>query len=216
MADGPLSIALKTALARPDWKPGGQLTASGLNLKQSYQSELLHHHLGFLHGWGVLCGLTVVSVGDPRRPWLIRVCPGYGIGPCGGEMPLGKGLDYDLQPIEWRLKSNLGSRIVYVGLRLGEVGIKPIVGPAHGCGCGCGCAGDEYKNSRLRDKLEVSISTENRIQTTPPVDLCKGDTAPCPPCPPKCDLMLASIILPGSSAEMIDDARIDNSIRPIL
>ena len=120
-------------LSRPEWKAGGQLTASELNLEQKYQTELLRHHLRFLHGWGILCGLTVVPAGDPKRPWVIRVCPGYGVNPCGDEIAVAGALDYDLEAVAWRVPTGAASRIAFIGARFVSSPQKsiPVVGHAH-------------------------------------------------------------------------------------
>src|SRR5215467_12359104 len=65
--------ALPGSLARPDWRPDGELTASELGLEQRYFIQRLRRHLRLAHGWGVVCGLRVAAAGG----WNLYVCPGY-------------------------------------------------------------------------------------------------------------------------------------------
>src|SRR5947208_3468001 len=137
MADLPINPGgPRGALQKAAFEAGDVVTACDLNLEQEYRIQLLRHHLRYLHGWGVVCGLKVAAVLDPRRPWLIRVCPGYGVGPCGDEMLMPKAIDYDIRDAMWtRPGSQIGVLFAYIALKYVSEPADFIAVPALGCGC---------------------------------------------------------------------------------
>jgi hypothetical protein len=213
MADPSTTPALHGAPERARFEAGNRLTASDLNLEHRYRTGVLRRHLRLVHGWGVVCGLPVVALDDPKRPWLIRVCPGYGVGPCGDEIVLARGLDFDLAEISWRRLTAIDATRVYISLRFLELPARLL--PEDGCSCESSC-GDGAVASRIRDAAEVIAGWALPGARISLFDLCSGDQPPCPECPPGCELPLASVVLPDSLSDPITDSRIDNSIRRFL
>lgn len=91
------------ALARPDWWAGSELSASDLRLEQKYFLQRLRRDRRLVHGWGVVCGLNVVSANDTslNRGWELLVCPGYGVGPCGDEILVETPFPFNLSDYLW-------------------------------------------------------------------------------------------------------------------
>src|SRR5271157_4824648 len=88
------------SLSRPDWRPHGEFTAGDLRLEQSYFLQRLRRHLRLAHGWGIVCGLNVVSANDGNA-WDFIVCPGYGISPCGDEILVQSLVRFNLKDLLW-------------------------------------------------------------------------------------------------------------------
>ncbi len=184
------------ALARPDWRAGGEFTAADLNLDQSYRQQRIRRHLRLVHGWGVVCGLTVISAGDD---WNLFICPGYGIGPCGDEIYVVNRYRFDLRDYLWTrpLRSRVDNRVWVAIEATGEE--QPHATPSSGCGCGCGChGGDATTAERAADGFRVAVAWTPPQPWRDAFDVCSGGTPRCPPCPDTCGLTLAVVTLPDS------------------
>ena len=194
------------ALARPDWRPGEELTAAGLSLGQKYRLQRLRRHLRFVHGWGIVCGLNVVSAGDAASPWNLILCPGYGIGPCGDEIVVPQQFRFNLRDYLWTMPAGETLGQVWIALEAGE--IPTALAPVPPCGCGCG--DPSYQPTRMRDGFRIAL------YWTPPAtrpvlfDLCTGGTPSCPACPEECGLIVARIALPQTPDSLLLNSAIDN------
>ena len=74
-------------LQRPAFAEGEPFTACDLNLKQSLPLAACSSSSAFCARLGRSLRFTRGGhLPDPALPWLIRVCPGYGISPCGDEL----------------------------------------------------------------------------------------------------------------------------------
>jgi hypothetical protein len=188
------ATAPRGALAVPDWHAGGALTAAGLRVEQEYQVQRLRRHLRLVHGWGVVCGLNVVSAGDADGVEFF-ICPGYGIGPCGDEILVAERYRFTLRDFLWTQPLGLSVDWVWIGIDATEDAVAWRPAPAAPCGCDCDDAREQV--SRRADGFRVVVWwTEPKIATSGS-NVC-GGTGSCPKCPESCALPLAGIALPSS------------------
>jgi hypothetical protein len=167
-------------LERVRYFPRQLITADDMTTEQEYLRQRDRRHNRFLHGWGVTCGLGVEPAPTQEKPWQVRVCPGYAIGPQGDEISLAQPVLIDLasgvcddhapcQP--WPCPPSTsgsygapGGGGTYAGgqrkalplliaIRHAECDSKPV--RVHPLGCGCDETLCEY--SRIRDDVEVRV-----------------------------------------------------------
>jgi hypothetical protein len=201
-----------TPVTRPQWSAGSYLTAEACATEQNYRLQRLRRHNRELHGWGVLCGLLVVPGLDGSRPWLVKICPGYAIGPYGDEIELRKPAAVNVQDFLWfrpvRFVSILRlPDVVYVVVRYQDWldALEAVPGGA------CECAEPVYRDSRTGDGYKASVIwTPPAASATP--GICQPESPPCPPCPDSPSVTLARIVLPQAGTP-ITAAMIDNGIR---
>jgi hypothetical protein len=197
------------ALARPDWRAGGEFTAGDLRLEQRYFLQRLRRHVRLVHGWGVVCGLNVVAANDGDG-WDLFVCPGYGIGPCGDEVFIHKRFRFNLRDYLWTQPVDSQTHRAWIAIEASEdpVAYEPAPGPA----CGCGGGEPREKVSLLGDGFRIVVSW------APPLllytsalhrslfDVCDGAAPPCPACPDTCGLPLASVAVPSANEPILSSA----------
>jgi hypothetical protein len=194
------------ALARPDWRPGAEFIAADLRLDQTYRLHRLRRHLRFVHGWGIVCGLNVVSAADPANPWSLFLCPGYGIGPCGDEIVVAHRFRFDLRDYLWTLPLQQAIREIWIAVEADEIpnALEPV--PP----CGCGCGDPRYLPSRLTDSFRIALYWTAPAVGRTVFDLCSGETPPCPACPEACGLIVAHLVLPSSQNQVLPNSAINN------
>jgi hypothetical protein len=191
---------LPGALARPDWRPGEELTASELGLEQRYFVQRLRRHLRLAHGWGVVCGLKVAPAGG----WDLYVCPGYGIGPCGDEIFVERPFRFSLRDYLWTQPAGQPAGRAWIAI---EASADPVAyEPAPAIECDCGCGDDPEKTSRMADGFRMVVFWTPPTVSRGQFDICSGTTPPCPPCPEVCALPLASIALPRADQAIFNPA----------
>mgnify|MGYP001308327867 CR=1 FL=1 len=153
-------------VSRPRFEAGGYLTAADCQLEQSYRMERVRRHDRQLHGYGVVCGLWVVPLADPARPWGVRVCPGYAVGPYGDEMQVPEAAIVNLHDFLWaRIGSSFVSgstgsgsvsvnrrRVIYVAMRAVDRPDRLVAAPS----AECGCLEPVYRESRIADDYEFA------------------------------------------------------------
>lgn len=71
-------------LCRPRWVAGMVIQESDLNRLDHYITAKQRLHNRFVHGVGVVCGLVVTC--HPCGGGVVRVSPGYALGPCGEDI----------------------------------------------------------------------------------------------------------------------------------
>jgi hypothetical protein len=190
-------------LERPRYFPRQLITPVELTLEQQYFRDKLRRHNRLLHGWGVVCGAAVCQVADDTsgelQPWVVRVHPGYVLGPCGDEIVLAGEQVVDLRtagvsgacdggpaaPDPWctEVKVQRPPGPLFVAVRYKETMARPVrVQPV-----GCGCDDTQCECSRWQDGYEIGILTacpagydqppsfDNLFHGAPP--------AACPDCP---------------------------------
>ena len=198
-------------LARPLYEPGKYLSAGDCRAEQQYRLQKFRRHNRQLHGWGVVCGLLVVPASDPARPWAVRICPGYAIGPYGDEIELRQSLLLDIRDFLWMEQGGAPSfvrlRQAFLAIRHQEQGARLAPVPESGCGC----PDPDYEPSRTRDGADAGVLW-SRPKELAEVDICKVGVAPCRPCPNGPWVLLARLFLPAGEADPITAAGIDQGI----
>jgi hypothetical protein len=205
------------------------LTAEDMITERDYFLQKLRRHNRFLHGWGVVCGLTVTAAPTDGANWRVQVGSGYALGPYGDEIFVGEPVYFDLaacatsgatNPCEpgMIVPGTAGSSMtVYLAIQYAECLARPIqVAPS-----GCGCDAEPCQYSRIRDSFQIQC-LQQLPQQPPPVTvtLCQvvraGVPAPCPPCPTNPWVVLAQIDLPMLSTMKINDFNIHNNVRRVI
>jgi hypothetical protein len=204
--DTQAAIGPAGALARPDWRAGNELTAADLRLSQKYIIQRLRRHLRLTHGWGVVCGLTVVSANDGDG-WDLLICPGYGIGPCGDEILVQRQFRFNMRDFLWTQPIGVSISRAWIAIEAVEDAAAYETAPE--ISCGCDCDGPRELISRLVDGFRVVISWTPPVLDSGGFDVCSGVTPRCPECPASCGLPLASVGLPPVH-QSIDQSAIEN------
>ncbi len=193
--------ALPGALARPDWRPGGDFSADSLRLGQKYNLQRIRRHLRLVHGWGVVCGLNIVSA---QHEWDLFLCPGYGIGPCGDEILVPSRYRFSLSDYLWTRPIGIPARRVWIAVEASELAEDYATAPDSACGCGCD--DDPEKPSRLADGFRIVVSWQPFRFPQTDFDICSRGIPPCPLCPETCALPLAVVTLPSVYEPVLDSA----------
>src|SRR4051794_691869 len=81
-------------MCRPRYFSGQLLTEGDLNAEQQYVVRKNQLHNLYLHGWGVVCGLTVTC--HPSCAGWVRIGEGYAISPCGDDIVVCEPADVDV------------------------------------------------------------------------------------------------------------------------
>lgn len=166
-----MSVHCKTALQtleRVRYFPRQLITADDMTMEQEYFRQKARRHNRFLHGWGVVCGLSVEPAPDAEHPWQVRVCPGFAVAPQGDDIPVPEAVLFDLatgkcsdEPCEpWPCPPSNNAtghnRVdppIYLAIRHAECDSRPV--RVHPLGCGCDESLCEY--SRIRDDFELKV-----------------------------------------------------------
>jgi uncharacterized protein DUF11 len=207
------------------------ITADDMVAEQEYFRQKMRRHNRYLHGWGVVCGCTVVPPSTPvvGHPWQVVVCPGYIITPQGDEILIGEPVNFDLAG-DSRQPQNpcecpspcppVGASgavtdplTVYLAVCYTECETRPV--RVHPVGCACDETSCEY--SRIRDSFEVqrlALLPSSYEQSPPTATLCdfiNNQVVPdCPSCPSDPWVVIAAITLPASSSDKVTASNIDN------
>jgi hypothetical protein len=217
-----------TNLERVRYFPRQLITAEDLRQEQEYFIEKLRRHNRFLHGWGIVCGLTVKPAATTDLPWNILICPGYALGPYGDEIYLAKEYKLDIKkcldqsatvsPCVPKETVSVGTAAttdnqIFIVIKYSECKTRPQkVMPA---GCGCDETACEY--SRVRDGYEIKCLRklpESHAPTIANVIKLEKEAKKngiCPPCPKDPWLVLAQVTLPDNLTDTIDAGNIDTS-----
>ena len=220
-----------SVVERPRYYARQLITPDDMTLEQEYFRDKLRRHNRLLHGWGVVCGALVCTV--PRagstnqtefEPWLVRVQPGYVLGPYGDEIILDCARTVDLRtggvtgvtgepcvdaPDPWcaEVFEPRETGDLYVAVKYKEVKTRPVrVQPV---GCGCDDTACEY--SRWRDGYEICVLPDcPDTHANPPdrdVIVPSDNRIPsCPPCPSEPWVVLAQVTVgPEGRIERIDN-----------
>jgi hypothetical protein len=210
-------------LDRPRYFPRQLITPDELSLEAAYFRDRLRRHNRYLHGWGVVCGALVCVVpaaqasngnGPPAtRPWVVRVQPGYILGPygdeividCEREVPLrgervrgcGGAVDDLTDPwcSEVYVKDRKEDEPLYVAVRYLECQVRPVL--AQPAGCGCDDTSCEY--SRYHDGYELCIldhCPDTHTMGKPDDDAARRNPL-CPGCPDSPWVVLAEVTVDG-------------------
>jgi hypothetical protein len=204
------------------------LTADDMTTERDYFLQKLRRHNRFLHGWGVVCGLSVTASPTAGTPWRVQIGSGYALGPYGDEIFVGEAVYFDLaaclsgsatNPCEPGMLVPGGagtSTIAYLAIQYADCLARPV----QVANSGCGCDNDPCQYSRIRDGFQIQCLAALPAAPPPGLTLCQivgGAVAPCPPCPTSPWVPLAKINLPSSGAMNITNSRIDAiSVRRVV
>lgn len=194
-----------SAQARPLYEAGGRLAAADLRDEQEYRRQRLRRHNRVLHGWGVVCGLAVVAAPNRDHPWMVRVCPGYALGPHGDEILVGCAVPFDVGAALWQAPAR--TRVVFIAIRADEAAGEPVpVVPA-----GCGCPEPAIEPSRVRDGFRIAALWKPPLAVRERVaDPCRPGPVACPPCPESPWVPLARVRLPADPEQPLGPEDIEN------
>jgi hypothetical protein len=204
--------------------PRQLISADDLNQEQAYHRAKLREHNRFLHGWGVVCGCDVQAAPEKKRPWRVRVCPGYIITPQGESIWIRSEVYFDLancflqskdpcafaRPCPPITRRELTENVTYLAIRYSECTARPVrVAPT-----GCSCDEAECEYSRIVDAYELCcLSRVPETHAASPYEcreLFEGNSiVPCPDCPEDPWVVIARIELPDLSTAEIDSPDID-------
>ena len=198
------------------------LTADDLITDRDYLLQKLRRHNRFLHGWGVVCGLTVAAAPVASAPWRVQIGSGCALGPYGDEIFVGEAVYFDVaaclsagvtSPCDPGTVTSGGAgatTAAYLAIKYAECMALPMLATSSGCGCD----DDPCQYSRILDSFQIQCLSELPAQPAAPPTLCQvakgGVLAPCPPCPASPWLVLATITLPAASTADIANSNIDN------
>ncbi len=211
-------------LERVKYFPRQLLTADDMKADQEYFLNKLRRHNRYLHGWGTVCGLEVLSAATKELPWRVEITAGYALGPKGDEIYVQESVFLDLarcgpdtvtdpcDPDFLHTSGPATGEQLFVAIKYAECLAKPVQAmPA-----GCGCEEDACEYSRIRDSFQIECLTElPPSHEHPPgpmlCDLIVGKPFPaCPPCPSEPWVVLAQVTLPASPSADIEGGSIDN------
>lgn len=211
-------------LERVKYFPRQLLNADDMKADQDYFRNKLRRHNRYLHGWGSVCGLEIVSAATEELPWRVIISEGYALGPCGNEIYFPEAVFLDLascgpgamtdpcDPGFLRMPGSATGEQVFVAIKYAECLAKPV----RTMPTGCGCEEDACEYSRIRDSFQIECLTELPPSHEPlpgPMlcELVEGKQLPaCPPCPTDPWVVLAQITLPASPSANITNTNIDN------
>ncbi len=220
-ADCDLATAVK--LERVNFFNRQLLTADDMTTERDYFLQKLRRHNRFLHGWGVVCGLTVVAAPTSSAPWRVQIDAGYALGPFGDEIFVGEPIYFDLaaclstssggNPCEPSLPANNAGTdptTVYLAIEYAECLSRPV----QVAYSGCGCDDDPCQYSRIRDGFRLQCLAQPPATPVAPPNLCDvvagKAVAACPACPTEPWVTLAKIALPAAASAEVTAQDIDN------
>ena len=234
-----------TTLERVRYFPRQLITADDMRAEQEWVRQKRRLHTRMLHGFGVVCGLSVMAPSQDDPPRQVTICPGYAATPQGDEvavceptaLDLGSGAT-DPEPCgdPWPCPPRgampgKDDQVVFVAIRYAECLTRPV--RVHPAGCGCDTAGCE--RSRIRESFELTVLWElpqshvnarkEDLAWRAMVKAAGGEAGerdhliPAPTCPSGSDdpwVVLASVRLPGDSNTPVGAADISYVPRRVL
>ncbi len=233
-----------TALERVHYFARQLITADDMTAEQEYFRQKLRRHNRYLHGWGVVCGCSVLPYPDSDHPWQVRVCPGYIITSQGDEILITEPVDFDLAGDWYRAYDPCARpspcpptglqpaaatpQTVYLAACYAQCDARPV--RVHPVGCACDEAACEY--SRIRDSFELvrlldlpeshkkgKAADKQWYTTYRSWVQSPGDPPPAPVWPEVADdpcVVLASIKLPAQKDTQISSVDISYEGRRVL
>jgi len=206
-------VTCRGTLDRPRYFAGQLVTADTLSQEQDYFRQRLRLQNRMLHGWGTVCGTQVCRVpieAGGWEPWLVKIKPGYLLGPYGDDILIGCEVVVDLRtagtegaagvPPEQSAADPWCSSVclprepgpLYLAVRYKECATRPVkVQPS-----GCGCESEACEYSVLRDGYEIGFldeCPESHGDPNQPPPLTESGIPECPPCPDSPWVVLACI-----------------------
>jgi hypothetical protein len=183
---------------RPRYYARQLVTPDDLTLEQDYFRAKLRRHNRFLHGWGVVCGATVVN---SKQAWKVIVKSGYILGPYGDEIYIDTDQCVDIRVpctppapasdngCEEAQPAPPTNATQYIAVQYQEVQTQLIRVPLGGCGCDNNIC--EY--TRFRDGYQICVLDHcPNPGDAPPIEFGVGPAPDCLPCAAEPWVALAS------------------------
>jgi hypothetical protein len=145
---------------------GKLMTVRDFETEQRYTREHRHLHNQSLHGWGVVCGLTVEPKGGTGNETKVVVKPGVAFDCCGHEIVLAKDQEIDLRDFQMTIGTVEGTgKTVYLCIKYDECNREPVPALANVSTCEEVC---QY--NRIQEKVAFDILSA--LPTAPEADPC--------------------------------------------
>jgi hypothetical protein len=238
----PAHVLDRTTRERVHYFSRQLITAEDMIDEQNFFLQKFRRHNRFLHGWGVVCGYSVVAAATAQYPWRVKICDGYVVDPHGNEIDLGEPFFFDLaahRPTYDPCAPRGGSHApvsrgsgdamspLFLAVCYDECDTRPVRVHAAGCGCETSC---EY--SRVRDSFCFTVLPELPEYHTKAVEADAAfvdalrawakagrdgplPAAPCPVVTADPCVVLAQVSLPAVGTAL-DASAIDNTVRRTL
>jgi hypothetical protein len=135
---------------------GKLLTVRDFETEQRYGRGHRYLHNQALHGWGVVCGLTVEPKGGPGNEQKLVVHPGVALDCCGHEMVLARGQEIDLNNFQMAIGPvEATGKTVYLCVKYAECTREPVPALANVSTCEEVC---DY--NRIQEHVAFEVLTE--------------------------------------------------------
>jgi hypothetical protein len=182
---------------RPRYYARQLVTPEDMTLEQDYFRAKMRRHNRFLHGWGVVCGASVVAA---NQAWKVIVKSGYVLGPFGDEIYIDSDQCVDVRTpctppassggdCEEAQPAPPANATQYIAVQYVERQTRLLRVPLGGCGCNDNAC--EY--SRYCDSYQICVLDHcANASDAPNLNLGQGAAPDCLPCPSEPWVMLAA------------------------
>src|SRR5262245_4558589 len=135
---------------------GKLMTVRDFETEQRYGQGHRYLHNQALHGWGVVCGLTVEPKGGPGNEKKLVVHPGVALDCCGHEIVLAKDQEVDLSHFQTTIgEVQATGKTVYLCVNYDECTREPVPALANVSTCEEVC---DY--NRIQENVAFEVLTE--------------------------------------------------------
>jgi hypothetical protein len=177
---------------RPRYYARQLITPDDMTLEQDYFRAKLRRHNRYLHGWGVVCGATVVAA---TKEWKVIVKPGYILSPYGDEIYISTDQCVDVRKkctesqipeddyecLEAQPPAPATGDTLYLAIRYVEKKTRLIRVPLGGCGC----EDNTCEYSRFSDEFEICVldhCPDSHKNPPGPMNIHERPLPECPKC----------------------------------
>lgn len=148
---------------------GKLMTVRDFEVEQRYVREHRHLHNQSLHGWGVVCGLTVEPKGGTGNESKVVVKPGVALDCCGREIVVAKDHEVDLRDFQGKIGTvEATGKTVFLCIQYDECDREPVPALANVSTCEEVC---EY--NRIQEKIAFELLTELPTEPKAVPDPCE-------------------------------------------
>lgn len=148
---------------------GKLMTVRDFEVEQRYVREHGHLHNQSLHGWGVVCGLTVEPKGGTGNESKVVVKPGVALDCCGREIVVAKDHEVDLKDFQGKIGTvEATGKTVFLCIQYDECNREPVPALANVSTCEEVC---EY--NRIQEKIAFEVLTELPTEPKAVPDPCE-------------------------------------------
>ena len=207
-------------LERPRFFPQQLVTPEELNLQQDYFRSRMRLHNLLLHGWGVVCGLSV----GKKEGMTVCVQGGFAIGPCGDDILIEQqtvdidrsgqtGSACEPAPLEdpYCSQKNGGPKkgSVFLAVKYKQIMTRPVkVQPT-----GCGGAEAQCEFSRYQDCFEFGVLDDCPPDHSAPSKKLGFQNPHCPPMANHPWVVLAKINIKNGKIDSVENCACRRIVR---